>query len=71
MTFECIFRMTCADSNLSYRDICNVPKNVNSKHIAEKIYDRKEHTYNYVMYLLRFDHDIKIKKLSKPVNFKS
>ena len=54
--------MTCVDSNLSCRDIHIVQKNVNKKNIIQKIYEREEQTYNCVIYLLWFEHEIKIKE---------
>ena len=61
--------MTCVDSNLSYRDIHNSQKNVNNKNIIQKIYERTEQTWKYVIYLLCFEYDIKIEELSKLENF--
>ena len=52
MTCECLFQMTCVDLNLSNTDINNVQKNVNNKNRVQKIYECKEQTYNYVIYLI-------------------
>ena len=60
----------CVDSNLLYRDIHNAQKNVNHKNIIQKGYECKEQTYNYLIYLIWFEYDIKMKELSKPENFK-
>ena len=51
MTFECLLRITCVDSNVSYRETHSIQQNVNNKNIVQKIKERKEQTYNLVIYI--------------------
>ena len=59
--------MTCFDSNLSYRDIDNVQKNLNSKNIKKIMNVKSKNVINSYIY----NDFIKIKEISKNLKFQT